>query len=62
MLFREYGIMNCFTLEGSFHGFIDKDRRTTELTTESLQEMGEVLGLSLSDYLNLYDLEEHEKA
>ena len=58
VLFREFGIMNCFTLEASFHGFIDTDRKTTELTTESLQDMGQTLVLSLSDYLNLYDQEE----
>ena len=62
VLFREFGIMNCFTLEASFHGFIDTDRKTTELTTESLQDMGQTLVLSLSDYLNLYDQEEQQKA
>lgn len=55
VLFKEFGIMNCFTLEASFHGFIDTDRKTAELTTETLQDMGETLGLSLSDYLNLFD-------
>ena len=28
VLFREFGIMNCFTLEASFHGYIEKDRST----------------------------------
>ena len=58
VLFREFGIMNCFTLEVSFHGFIDTDRTTKELTTESLQEMGSILGASISDYVNLFDAEE----
>jgi hypothetical protein len=40
VLFREFGIMNCFTLEASFHGFIDKDRSTTEFTTETLEKVG----------------------
>ena len=35
-LFKEFGIMNCFTLEASFHGFINKERTTEELTVESL--------------------------
>ncbi len=26
VLWKEFNIMNCFTLEASFHGFIDKDR------------------------------------
>ena len=62
VLFREFDIMNCFTLEGSFHGFIDKDRSTTEFTTESLQEMGAILGRSMSDYTNLVDDEDRQKA
>ena len=37
VLFKEFGIMNCFTLEASFHGFMDKDRTTTELTIEDLE-------------------------
>ena len=44
VLFKEFGIMNCFTLEASFHGFMDKDRTTTELTIEDLEEMGKTLG------------------
>ena len=62
VLFREYGIMNCFTLEASFHGFIDKDRGTTELTTESLQEMGGILGHTMCDYNDLVDEDERQKA
>ena len=58
VLFKDFGIMNCFTLEASFHGFIDSERKTIELTTESLQEMGSILGGSTSDYLNLFDEEE----
>ena len=61
VLFREFGIMNCFTLEASFHGFIDTDRSTTELTTESLEEMGSVLGLTMSDYMNLVEEDERQK-
>jgi len=29
---KEYNIMNSFTLEASMFGYIDKDRRTVELT------------------------------
>lgn len=55
VLFREFGIMNCFTLEASFHGFIDKERTTTEFTTESLEKMGEILGETLADYTDMVD-------
>ena len=61
VLFREFGIMNCFTLESSFHGFIDTDRSTKELTTEKLEEMGSVLGLTMSDYMNLVEEDERQK-
>ncbi len=62
VLFREFGIMNCFTLEASFHGFIDKDRSTSELTTESLQEMGCILGNTMYDYNDLVDEDDRQKA
>lgn len=26
VLFKEFNIMNCFTLEASFHGYITKER------------------------------------
>ena len=32
VLWRENGIMNCFTLESSFHGYLDKERNTVEFT------------------------------
>lgn len=55
VLFREFGIMNCFTLEASFHGFIDKDRSTSEFTTESLEKVGQLLGETLADYAEMVD-------
>ena len=55
VLFKEYGIMNCFTLEASFHGYIDKDRTTTELTIDHLEEMGKHLGLGFLEYTDLID-------
>jgi hypothetical protein len=51
--------MNCFTLEASFHGYIDRERRTVELTTEMLQSMGQVLGSGFQEYQIL--VEEDEK-
>jgi len=62
VLFKEFGIMNCFTLEASFHGFIDSDRCTTELTTETLKEMGHILGTSLFDYVLLTEEDDRQKA
>lgn len=42
--------MNCFTLEASFHGFINKERQTVALTTENLMKMGEILGSGFYEY------------
>mmetsp|Transcript_40759 Transcript_40759/g.29376 ORF Transcript_40759/g.29376 Transcript_40759/m.29376 type:complete len:81 (+) Transcript_40759:51-293(+) len=55
VLFKEFGIMNCFTLEASFHGYIDKERNTVELTTDDLEEMGKQLGHTFAEYSNLVD-------
>ena len=55
VLFKEYGIMNCFTLEASFYGYIDKDRKTVELTTDALEQMGLDLGHGISDYNDLVE-------
>lgn len=62
VLFKEFGIMNCFTLEASFHGFIDSDRSTRELTTESLESMGSTLACSMNDYMDLVDEDDRQKA
>lgn len=50
MLWKEFHIMNCFTLEASFHGYLTKDRETVEFTTEMFEKMGEVLGKGFCEY------------
>ena len=50
VLWREFNIMNCFTLEASFHGFLNKERQTIEFTTEMYEKMGEILGLGFQEY------------
>jgi hypothetical protein len=32
VLWREFNIMNCFTLEASFHGYFDKERETKDFS------------------------------
>ena len=61
VLFKEFGIMNCFTLEASFHGYIDKDRTTAELTTEALEEMGKVLGVGIHEYSELVEEDDRQR-
>jgi hypothetical protein len=55
VLFKEFGLMNCFTLEASFHGYIEKDRSTTELGVTHLEEMASHLGHGFADYSDLID-------
>jgi hypothetical protein len=53
--------MNCFTLEASFHGYIDKNRQTTEMMVEHFEEMGFVLGTSFHEYFALVEEDERQK-
>ena len=50
VLWREFGIMNCFTLEASFHGYIDHERRTVELTNHMFENMGHILAEGFWEY------------
>ena len=61
VLWKEFNIMNCFTLEASFHGFFDKDRQTIELTTEMLEDMGSILGSGFYEYQTLVEEDEKQK-
>lgn len=62
VLFKEFGIMNCFTLEASFHGYITKEsRQTTELTCEMLVDMGRCLAKAFNEYLFLVEDDERVK-
>lgn len=62
VLFREFGIMNCFTLEASFHGYISKDRTTQEMMVEELEDMGKTLGMGFSEYFELVEEDDRVKA
>lgn len=61
VLWKEFGIMNCFTLEASFHGYLNKDRQTLDLTTESLEKMGEILGNGFHEYHILVEEDEKQR-
>ena len=52
---KEFGIVNCFTLEASLFGYIDKNRQTQELTLEHLITMGTQIAASLKAYCDLVD-------
>ena len=50
VLAREYNIMNCYTLEASFSGHFDENRRNFEFNQQQYEEMGEHFLNSLYEY------------
>jgi len=61
VLWREFNLMNCFTFEGSFHGFLMPSRETREFGAEEYQEMGEHLSNSLFEYLLALEEDERQR-
>lgn len=53
----EYNIMNCYTLEASFHGHFDQNRNNYEFDLESFEEMGEHFVNSLYEYIIIIEEE-----
>ncbi len=47
---REFDIMNSLTLEASFYGYIDADRKTVEFRQDYYEAMGEHIGGALLEY------------
>jgi hypothetical protein len=58
VLWREFDIMNCFTFEASFHGYIDEERTTHEFNTMMLESMGEHLANSFYEYFLILEEED----
>lgn len=50
-MFKEYHIMNSFTLEASFHGKVGPDGKITHLTLTDLRDIGQTLISALENYL-----------
>jgi hypothetical protein len=44
---KEFGIMNCFTLEASMASYIDKDRATHDFLIQDYYKMGSQLATAL---------------
>jgi len=57
VLSREFGIVNCYTVETSSYGFLTEDRKTKGFEEESLQEAGENIGKGLGQYIAIMDTE-----
>ena len=56
-LAREFNLMNCYTIEASFHGYFDQDRNNFEFTEQAYEEMGEHLANSIFEYMILMEEE-----
>jgi len=61
VLWKQFSIMNCFTLEASFHGFLNNERVTEDLGPVQLEKMGGHLGESLFEYACLVEEDERAK-
>jgi len=58
VLWREFNIMNCYTLEASFHGFFDRERETKEFVHSHLLQVGKMLASTIFEYALMRDDEE----
>lgn len=58
VLFREFNIMNCFTLEASFLGYFNRDRITKDFLMPHYEKMGMKLGLSFFEYIMIREEDE----
>jgi hypothetical protein len=61
VLWKEFRIMNCFTLESSFHGYFDKSRRNRELMLPNFFDIGKYLGVVFQEYSCLVEEDERQK-
>jgi hypothetical protein len=50
VIWRQFNVMNCFTLEASFHGFFNKNRETKDFMTTHFSQVGKMLANSLHEY------------
>ena len=50
---KEFDIMNSFTIESSFHGFINRERKIMEFCKSLYKAMGMNIGKTIFDYLNI---------
>jgi len=57
VVWKQLKLMNTFTIEASFYGYLTKDRDTVPFTEATLLEAGEGICRGLWDYLHLGDLE-----
>ena len=49
-IWRDFNVTNCFTIETSSFGFLNKDRDTIQFNTGLLQEFGECMVHSIFEF------------
>eukprot|EP01022_Parablepharisma_sp_SALTPOND_P016608 TRINITY_DN2476_c0_g1_i1.p2 TRINITY_DN2476_c0_g1~~TRINITY_DN2476_c0_g1_i1.p2 ORF type:complete len:489 (-),score=56.62 TRINITY_DN2476_c0_g1_i1:4618-6084(-) len=54
---REFDVMNSLTLEASFYGFLNAERKTIEFCSEFYERMGQHLGYAVLEYIHLLEEE-----
>ena len=57
ILWKEFNLMNSFTLEASFNGFINERRQTNEFNTQNFLDLGKILSKSIYDYVMILEAE-----
>ena len=58
ILCKEFNLMNSFTCEASFHGYMDEERRTVEFLTSHYLKMGRILGSTFYEYKLIVEADE----
>jgi len=54
---REFDVVNSLTLEASFYGFINNERKTIEMSVEFYEKMGSDLGNAILEHIHLLEEE-----
>lgn len=60
VLWREFNITNCFTLESSFQGYFDSNRVTHDFMPNTFSKIGDVLLQSLFEYVLMKEEDERQ--
>jgi len=58
VLWREFNIMNCFTLEASFQGYFDGERQTRDFAHHHFFQLGEMLASTLFEFVLMREEDE----
>ena len=58
VLWREFNIMSCFTLEASFQGYFDQARETRDFVHHHFLKIGDILGNTLLEFVLMREEDE----